>query len=95
MIFSITEWAGTSLRLQQPEQDIHQRGLAGAVLPEDRVNLARFYLEIDPIVGDDPRKPFCDPPRRQDRLSALYPFQEPFWHVSLLLGPLHQKSSIF
>src|SRR4029079_9816571 len=36
-------------------EDVHQRGLAGAVLTEERVDLARPDLEIDVVVGDDAR----------------------------------------
>ena len=37
----------------QPVQDVHQRRLAGAVLAEQRVDLARPDLEVDPVVRDD------------------------------------------
>ena len=38
--------------LEQPEQDVHQRGLAGAVFADDGVNLAGPNRQVDPIVGD-------------------------------------------
>ena len=41
--------------LGQPVEDVHERGLAGAVLAEQRVDLAGPDLEIDVVVGDDTR----------------------------------------
>ena len=37
----------------QPVQDVHERGLARAVLAEQRVDLAGADLEVDRVVGDD------------------------------------------
>ena len=34
------------------EQDVHQRGLAGAVLAEQREDFAAPQLEIDRVIGD-------------------------------------------
>ena len=36
----------------QPGQDVHQRALAGAVLAEQRVDLARAHVEVDVVVGE-------------------------------------------
>ena len=36
----------------QPVEHVHQRALAGAVLPEQRVDLARLDDEVDVVVGD-------------------------------------------
>jgi hypothetical protein len=47
--------------LVQPVQDVHQRRLAGAVLTEQRVNLAARQLEVDMVVGDDARERLDDP----------------------------------
>ena len=44
----------------QPVEDVHQGGLAGAVLAEQRVDLARPDVEIDVVVGDDARIPLRD-----------------------------------
>ena len=84
----------TLVGLVQPEQDIHQGGFAGAVLPEDGVDLACFYLKIYGIIRDDPGEPFCDSPCLQDRLSPFYPFQEHFLHLSLLPGCLPTKDVV-
>ncbi len=43
------------VRAREPVQDVHQGGLAGAVLAEQRVDLARPDLEVDAVVGDDAR----------------------------------------
>ena len=40
---------------EQPVQDVHQGALAGAVLAEEGVDLARPDVEVDPVVGDDAR----------------------------------------
>ena len=39
----------------QPVQDVHQGRLAGAVLAEQRVDLAGPDVEVDPVVCDDAR----------------------------------------
>ena len=39
----------------QPVEDVHERGLAGAVLAEQGVDLAGPDLEVDVVVGDDAR----------------------------------------
>jgi hypothetical protein len=39
----------------QTVQDVHERRLAGAVLTQERVNLAPADVEIDMVVGDDAR----------------------------------------
>ncbi len=58
--------------LEQPEQDLHQGGLAGAVLPQDGVDLARTNLEVDVIIGDDPGESLGDPPRLQDGVTPFH-----------------------
>ena len=47
-------------------EDVHQRGLAGAVLAEQGVHLAAPQVEIDAVVRDDPGKPLRDPAKLQD-----------------------------
>ena len=47
--------------LVQPVEDVHQRRLAGAVLTEQRVNLAARQFEVDMVVGDDARERLDDP----------------------------------
>ena len=41
--------------VRQPVEDVHQRRLAGAVLAEQGMDLARAGLEVDVVVGDDAR----------------------------------------
>ena len=41
-------------------QNLHQRGLAGPVLPDDGIHLAAFQHQVDCVEGDDARKPFRD-----------------------------------
>ena len=48
------------VRLQQPEQDVHQRRLAGAVLADDRVDLAALDGEVHILVGDERAEPLGD-----------------------------------
>ena len=43
------------VRRRQPVEDVHQRRLAGAVLAEQGVDLARPDVEVDVVVGDDAR----------------------------------------
>ena len=46
--------------LQQPVQDVHQGRLAGAVLAEQGVHLARGHRKIDPVVGHQRAEPLGD-----------------------------------
>ena len=41
------------VRGEQPVQDVHERALAGAVLAEQGVDLARLDGQVDAVVGDD------------------------------------------
>ena len=49
-----------AIRSVEPGQDAHQRRLAGAVLPNQGVNLAPGGLEIDLIVGHHRSEPLTD-----------------------------------
>jgi hypothetical protein len=40
--------------------DVHQRALARAVLAEEGMHLADAQVEVDAVVGDDPRKALDD-----------------------------------
>ena len=53
---------GSRLRsgLYEAVQDRHQRRLAGAVLTEQRVDLAGTNVEVDSVVGDDRAEPLRD-----------------------------------
>ena len=48
------------LRLIEAEQHAHERALAGAVLTEERVDLALPQLKGDVVIGDDTREPLGD-----------------------------------
>ena len=41
----------TLIRLHQAEQDVHEGGLAGSVLPQDGMDLALLDLDVDVIQG--------------------------------------------
>src|SRR5208283_1462498 len=47
--------------LQEPVEDVHQRRLAGSVLAEQGVDLARLNGEVDAVIGNEAAKTFCDP----------------------------------
>jgi hypothetical protein len=51
----------------EPVEDVHQRRLAGAVLAEERVDLAAPELEIDVVVREDAREALGHPPQFEDR----------------------------
>ena len=48
------------VRLQQPVQHVHQRGLAGAVLAEQGVHLAGGHRQVDLVVGHQRTEPLGD-----------------------------------
>ena len=50
-------------------EDLHQRRLAGAVLPDEGVDGARADGEVDVVVGDDAREALAD--ARQDDLGGV------------------------
>ena len=59
-----------------PVQDVHQGSLAGPVLPEEGVHLARRHLEVHAVVGDHPRERLGDalhPEERRARHAAHVP----------------------
>ncbi len=55
------------VRVVEPVEDVHQRRLSGAVLAEQRVNLAPAKIEVDVVVGEDPREVLRDPAELEDR----------------------------
>ena len=59
------------VRLGQPEQDVHQRGLARAVLAEQRVDLARLHGEVDVVVGHEAAVALRDPLEFQPHPTTL------------------------
>ena len=48
------------------EQDVHQRGLAGAVLAEQREDFPAPQVEIDRVVGDERAEALADAGKLQD-----------------------------
>ena len=44
-------------RREQPVEHVHQGRLAGAVLPEETVDLARLDHQVDPVVGREAAEP--------------------------------------
>ena len=48
--------------LMKPVEDVHQRRLARAVLPEQRVDLSTAQLEVHRVVRDQGPEPLGDPP---------------------------------
>ena len=44
-------------------EDLHQRGLAGAVLTHDGVDGAAAYVDVDVVVGDDAGEALADAPQ--------------------------------
>jgi hypothetical protein len=51
-------------------EDVRESALAGPVLAEQRVNLARSRLELDAVVRDDAGKALRDPAHRHSRRGA-------------------------
>src|SRR6185437_7730692 len=54
----------------EPVQDVHQRRLARAVLPEQRMHLAAPHIERDVVVRDDSRELLADAPHLENELVA-------------------------
>jgi hypothetical protein len=57
------------------EQDIHQRGLARAVLAQQRNDLAARQIEIDPVIGAQRTEPLGDTAKAQNGLGAGHRLQ--------------------
>ena len=53
---------GALVRGVQPGQDVHEGALAGAVLAQQGMHLAPPELEVDVVVGDEPREALDDAP---------------------------------
>jgi hypothetical protein len=51
------------VRAIEAGQDLRQRRLAGAVLPQEGVYFSQRGIEIDAVVRDDGREPLRDPPQ--------------------------------
>src|SRR5690606_674096 len=63
----------TAVGLVQPVQHVHQRALAGTVLAQDGVDLARLDDEVDRVVGDERPERLGDPPQLQLHGCSLSP----------------------
>ncbi len=46
----------SGIGLVEPEDDVHERALSGAVLAEEAVDLALIEREVDVLVGDHARE---------------------------------------
>ncbi len=57
--------------LVEPVENVHQGRLAGAVLPQERVNLAAPQVEVDGVVGHDSREALRDPPQFEDDRAVV------------------------
>ena len=71
------------------EQDVHQRGLAGAVLAEQRQDLAAPQLEIDRVVGDERAEALGDASelRTARRVEATLDFGSASLTLTLKIRP--------
>ena len=58
------------VRPVEPRQDVHQRALAGPVLAQQGVDLARAQVEINLVVGDDAGERLDDAARLERRARA-------------------------
>ena len=58
------------VRAVEAGEDVRERALAGPVLAEQRVNLARGRLELDAVVREDAGKALRDPAHRNSRRGA-------------------------
>ena len=68
------------VRLEEPVEDVHQRGLAGAVLAEQAVDLTRLDGQVDVVVGDE----------RAEALGDAAQFEP---HSTLLLAQRRRMAS--
>ena len=64
------ELAGVGL--VEPEDHVHERRLAGAVLAQQAVDLAAAELEVDGVVGQDAREPLGDPAGGEDDVGRRF-----------------------
>src|SRR5260370_17095563 len=59
------------VRMDQAVEDVHQRRLAGAVLADKGVDLARAHRQVDVVVGDHPRPRLRDPAQLKRKLFRV------------------------
>ena len=81
-IASFGEWIGHGLaldedlalvRVVEPVEDVHQRGLAGAVLAEQRMHLACAEVEVDVVVREDAREVLRDAAQLEYDRTVAHP----------------------
>ncbi len=58
---------GALVGLEEPVEDVHQRGLARTVLPEQPMDLPPLDHQIDAVVGSDAREALRDPGHPEER----------------------------
>src|SRR6185436_15859195 len=58
------------VRAMDAGEDLHERALARAVLPDERVDFAPADVQVDPFEGVDARKPLVDPAQDEQRAVA-------------------------
>ena len=58
------------VRLERARQRLDQRRLAGAVVADDREDLAGVELEVGAVQGDDVAEALDEPARLEDRAPA-------------------------
>ena len=79
------------VRACEPVEDVHERGLAGPVLAEQGVDLARAHVQVDVVVGDHTRVALGDAPhlqrRREDRSFRRVISGSPRAWVKITSGP--------
>ena len=84
----------TSIGQHQADDHPHQRGLAGTVLAEDPVDLARAQCEIDVLARDDVAKPIGHPVKLEEdrtRLSAHHRSVSSLRHVISPVAPRRRR----
>ncbi len=56
-----------SIRVVEAVEDVHERRLSGAVLAEERVDLATTEVEVDVVVREHPGELLRDPAELENR----------------------------
>ena len=69
-----------AVRLIDPAQDLYQRRLAGAVLPDDRVHFAGHDIEVDAVENAVADERFANPHRTEQRSGAFAGVSRVFRH---------------
>jgi hypothetical protein len=75
----------------QPEQDLHERGLARAVLAQQAVDLAPFDGQVHAVAGDDLAVGLADPAQPQRGRPPLGRCPSLVGHVTYRASPLPRR----